>query len=369
MAGIYVHIPFCASRCIYCGFYSSTGLLGEQDRYVNALLKEMRMRADYLGGEPIDTAYIGGGTPSLLSAANLTRLCGTLSKAGNLKEFTVECNPDDVTDSLCRVLASNGVNRVSLGVQTFSDARLRFLRRRHTASNIPQAVEKLRHAGIHNISIDLMFGFPGETTEEWRKDINAAIAIGVPHISAYSLMYEEGTPLYLMRERGDIAENTEENSAEMYDTLIDTLTAAGYEHYEISNFARPDHHSKHNSCYWNGTKYLGLGAAAHSYNRDNRQWNVSDLREYIRAIEADTLPMEQETINTRTRYNDLVTTALRTREGISLRTLTDEERAYIISSARKSIANGTLEQAGDNLKLTRKGLYISDDVMSELIRI
>lgn len=369
MAGIYAHIPFCASRCIYCGFYSTTGLLHEwQDRYVEAIVSEYRMRKDYLHDEAVRTVYVGGGTPSLLSSDNLRRLALALCAGQEgIEEFTIECNPDDITPSLCRTLVDAGVNRVSMGVQTFNDQYLRFLHRRHRAEQIAVAVEMLHDVGIDNISIDLMFGFPGETTEEWSADLRRALSLDVQHLSAYSLMYEEGTPLYHMLEEKRIKENDEERSVEMYDMLLDTLSAAGYEHYEISNFARQGFRSKHNSSYWNGTAYIGLGAAAHSYDGTSRQWNTSDLKEYVRSIERGTVPMEREMIDEWTRYNELIATSLRTSDGLRLIALNDTERRYIMKNAQTSLETGTLEIVDGALRLTRKGLYISDDVMAELV--
>ena len=369
MAGIYVHIPFCASRCIYCGFYSTTGLLDTQDEYVEALLKELHLRADYLGDTPIETLYIGGGTPSLLSVANIKRLGNRLAGMGKIKEFTMECNPDDVTPELCDAMISVGINRVSMGVQTFSDERLRFLHRRHTSNHIPYAIDLLRKAGIKNISIDLMFGFPNESIAEWKHDIDLAISMEAEHISAYSLMYEEGTTLYNMLRKGEIKEKGEEDYVTMYDTLIDKLSTSGFEQYEISNFARPGFRSLHNSSYWNGTQYMGLGAAAHSYNIKTRQWNVNNLTEYIKSIKSGIIPMEEEYIDEITRYNDMITTALRTCEGIDLQSLTPQAHDYIIRNMRKSINYGLLEITNNHLKLTRRGLYVSDDVMSDLIWI
>lgn len=367
MSGIYIHIPFCTSRCIYCGFYSTTGLDLLQNDYIDAVTKEISMRCDV--SEDIRTIYIGGGTPSLLSETNLLLLGNSLSRFKNVKEFTMECNPNDISPTLCRVMQKMGVNRVSMGVQTFSDARLRFLHRRHSSAEIVPAIECLREHGIKNISIDLMFGFPAETIEEWRDDINKAISLNVEHISAYSLMYEEGTPLYKMLNEGKIAENDEETSVTMYDTLIDMLTSAGYDHYEISNFCKPGMHSRHNSSYWNGTPYIGIGAAAHSYNIRQRMWNVSDVKEYIASINQGILPMEREDIDATTHYNDIVTTALRTKAGIDISTLDEPYNKYIIRYARKGIESGLLTLEDNHIRLTRKGLYVSDEVMSDLIHI
>ena len=399
MAGLYIHIPFCASRCIYCSFYSTT-LLHLQNRYVNALCREMELRKVAAGSasQAISTIYLGGGTPSQLSPKNLRKLFQHIYKVygiGNAQystfnipntEITIECNPDDLTDSFVATLSQLPVNRVSMGIQTFSDKRLRFLHRRHTAHQAIEAVTRLRHAGINNISIDLMFGFPDETLDDWQRDIDAALALNVEHISAYSLTYEEGTSLYHMLqgagEKGNeetrIEKLNEEIERQMYELLIDSLEAAGYEHYEISNFAKiiqksPHHPSScrslHNSNYWNGTSYIGIGAAAHSYNTVSRQWNVADIRKYMESIEQGIIPCEREELDDATRYNDLITTALRTREGIFLPSLEQPYRNYFMENAKNAIGNGLLDIDNDHIHLTRKGLFVSDDVMSDLIYI
>jgi len=379
MAGIYIHIPFCKSRCLYCGFYSTTRTSLRQ-RYVDALCRELQLRRDYLD-EPVHTIYLGGGTPSQLEPAQLEQLFEALtSHLSPLKEITIECNPDDVTLSFAEVLSRLPVNRVSMGAQTFSDERLRFIRRRHTSKQIAYAVDLLRKAGIGNISIDLMFGFPGETLDEWHRDIDAAIALQVEHLSAYALMYEEGTPLYDLLEQGKVEEADEELSRQMYYDLIDRLTAAGFEHYEISNFARPGYRSQHNSSYWNGTPYLGLGAAAHSFDRKSRQWNVSDLDAYIEGVDSSQLTVHssqlglpfvagREELDATTRYNDAVMTALRTREGLALDSLTDDQRSYCLTNAGKYLADGLLINEKGRLRLSRSGLYVSDMIMTDLIKV
>lgn len=371
MAGLYIHIPFCASRCVYCAFYS-TVLTSLQDRYVSALCREMKIRKQEQGEQTtIDTIYLGGGTPSQLSLPNFHRLFNAIRYiwGGCQGEITVECNPDDITPELARTLASLGVNRISMGAQTFSDKRLRFLHRRHTSDQVEQAVGILRESGFGNISIDLMFGFPDEALAEWQSDIRKAIALGVEHISAYSLMYEEGTPLYRMLKDGKIRETDEELSLQMYNTLIGMLTDAGYEHYEISNFARPEFRSRHNSSYWHRVPYIGIGAAAHSYDLDSRQWNVSDIQQYIAAIERGVIPCERESLDEDTQFNDLITTALRTREGILLDRMPTAYREYLMTNARKFIDRQLLSISSGHLHLTRNGLYISDLIMSELMKV
>lgn len=374
MAGIYIHIPFCATRCIYCGFYSTT-LSPLKERYTDAVIREYSMRHDYLNHEAVETVYLGGGTPSQLSKPQLERLLKTVvsDNKDTIKEVTMECNPDDVTRELAEFLPQAGVNRVSMGVQTFDDNRLRFLHRRHNSEEVYTALRLLHEAGISNISIDLMFGFPGEALGEWREDIEQAISLDVNHISAYSLMYEEGTPLYHMLENGQIEESDEELTRSMFYTLSDLLAGAGYEHYEISNFAKPGFRSMHNSSYWHGTPYLGLGAAAHSYDRQSRQWNISDVRKYILSIEEGKIPFEREQLDMPTRYDDLITTALRTREGIDLEKMRREygEKlyTYLIYNARDKIARGTMKIEDGHLSITRDGLFISDDIMSDLMYV
>ena len=369
MAGIYIHIPFCRSRCIYCGFYSTTSLALRQ-QYVDALCREMEMRPS---GAPVSTIYLGGGTPSQLSTGQLHQIFDALyiyNKVETDAEVTIECNPDDITTAFAEGLRTLSVNRVSMGVQTFNDERLRFLHRRHTAAQAVEAVGRLRKAGFTNISIDLMYGFPGETLEDWHSDIEAATALNVEHISAYCLMIEEGTPLYKWSMVNGQWSMDEELERQMYYTLIDHLEAAGYEHYEISNFARPDYCSRHNSSYWNGTPYIGLGAAAHSYDGNSRSWNISDIHQYVEGIENRQPCFEQEQLDDDTRYNDAVTVALRTREGLDLSKLSDRHCQYCLREAQRFIDGGLLRLSPDRrLSLTREGLFVSDMVMSDLIII
>ena len=383
MASLYIHIPFCASRCIYCGFYSTTAV-ASQDRYTDALCREMQMQKDYLlkalDATPhmeLSTVYLGGGTPSQLSGENLEKLFDTIYNkvyqdqlpVSATAEVTIECNPDDITPQFASILSSLPVNRVSMGVQTFSDERLKFLRRRHSAREVDQAIGRLRQAGIDNISIDLMFGFPQETMADWRIDLQQALSLEVEHISAYSLMYEEGTALYRLQQEKRVRETDEETSLAMYNLLIDELTAHGFEHYEISNFARPGFRSRHNSSYWQAVSYLGLGASAHSYNGYSRQWNVADIRQYIEAIERGVLPAEIETLDADTRYNDRIATALRTREGIDLSVLEKPYQTYLKELATPHIRRGHLVLKDGCLALSRSGIFISDSIMADLMKV
>lgn len=372
MAGIYIHIPFCKSRCIYCGFYSTT-LLDLRKKYINAVCREMELRKNYIR-EPFSTIYLGGGTPSLLDEAELTKLFLYINNVYDVDrnaEITMECNPDDITPEFTNMLSRLPINRVSMGAQTFADSRLRLLHRRHNSDEVKHAVKLLREAGIKNISIDLMFGFPDESLSQWKEDISAALALNIEHISAYSLMYEEDTPLWKMLDTGKVKEIDEELSLTMFKELVCQLTDAGYEHYEISNFARPGYRSRHNSSYWHQVPYIGLGAAAHSFDLNSRQWNVADLKLYIEEINNGIIPMEREELDNDTTFNDIITTALRTSDGIDLNALETRlgkrYRNTLISAAGKHIEQGLLEIRHDRLRLTAEGIFISDMVMSDLM--
>lgn len=382
MAGLYVHIPFCVSRCIYCGFYSTVGI-DKRDEYLDALQKEIEIRNEYLN-EDINTIYIGGGTPSALSNKQLERLFRIIGKFVEEKnkcritenkefEFTIECNPNDLDDEKIDLLRKSLVNRVSMGVQTFDDSRLKFIKRRHNSAQAKKVFRKLRKAGFSNISIDLMFGFPNQTIDEWGKDIDEAIGLQPEHLSVYSLMIEEGTPLYNLVAAGKVKEIDEEKSLAMYKLLCKKMEENGYEHYEISNFAKYGCHSRHNSSYWRDIPYMGIGAAAHSYDGLSRQWNISDLNKYIDEIGKGKVSFEREIIDETTHFNDIITTATRTAEGISLekikREFGEKYLNNLMNEAKKHIANGMLEIADDNLRLTKEGVFISDYIMSDLIYI
>ena len=376
MTGLYIHIPFCKSRCIYCAFYSTTAEQMKQ-AYVDAVCREMELRKAVYEkegkdvGKTIATVYLGGGTPSQLSPTQLQQLFDTIARHYDMSddaEITIECNPDDVTEAFAELLRSLPVNRVSMGAQTFDDDRLQFIHRRHTSKQVTTAIQRLRKKGIHNISIDLMYGFPEETLEEWEYDIQQALALNVEHISAYALTYEEGTPLYRLLEEGKVKEIDEERSLAMYDRLIDRLQEAGYEHYEISNFSRKGWRSRHNSSYWQLVPYIGIGAAAHSYDGRRRQWNIADINSYINHIQQGIVPAEGELLDKDSRYNDHVMLALRTCEGLDLSTLDSDERSYCEETAKKFVLDGLLVKTDKHLRLSRKGLFVSDMIMSELMK-
>lgn len=397
MAGIYIHIPFCKSRCIYCDFYSTTDE-SLAEAYVQALCREIRARRDEASSSRVCTIYIGGGTPSRLSPEQLQEILECVRSNYSVEagaEITVELNPEDVTPEYIRGL--RGFNRVSLGIQTFDDDLLSLLRRRHDAATARQAVEGLQEAGIHNISIDLIYGLPGQTLERWEQDLSSAFALHVQHLSAYALSYEQSTPLWRLRREGKVAEAPDELSVEMYRRLCQRAREEGFLHYEISNFALPGYESRHNSSYWAGTAYLGFGPGAHGYDGERtRRANPSDLRSYLSS--EDIHPIIEE-LTTAELYNEAVMCGLRTINGIDLRRLEErfgpEKKAYLLKMAaphlqsgrltlsdphqhqllsgpsiacsNRILAGGYYHSSAARLRLTESALMVSDSIMAELM--
>ena len=375
MAGIYIHVPFCQSRCAYCDFYSTT-LLAHREDYVDTVCRELRNRLTELQGEPVKTIYFGGGTPSTLTIEELKRILEAcfhlLSLNFQLEELTLEANPDDLTEAYVQRLRTLPINRVSMGIQSFHDRTLRLIGRRHTSEEAILAVKRLQQAGLTNISIDLIYGLPGETIDDWAYSLDQAIALGVKHISAYHLTYEEGTRLWRMQEQGLVNPIDEEQSVRSFELLREKLLAAGYEHYEISNFALPGYHSRHNSSYWQGIKYIGIGPGAHSYDGLNRRWNLSSLTDYIATPQEDDVPHEVEHLTTEERYDERIITELRTTRGINLAQLLADFGAqyhtHCLRCATPYINRGQLIHTDDNrLHLTPESLLISDAVMRDLL--
>ena len=373
MAGIYIHIPFCKRRCIYCDFFSTTQS-EKKSAYVRAVCRELEMRKDYLEGEDIETIYLGGGTPSQLFREELEEIFNHIYKVYPVREdaeITLEANPDDLTPEYVAMLRQLPINRISMGIQTFQEETLNLLHRRHTATQAIEAFRRCREAGFQNISIDLMYGLPGETLETWKEDLQQAIALRPEHISAYHLIYEEDTVLWKLREQHQVEEADEDLSVLLFSTLIEQLSEAGYQHYEISNFCYPGLHSRHNSSYWTGKKYLGCGPSAHSFNGVSRQWNVASLDDYLKGVEEGRLDYEVEELDLYTRYNDFVLTSIRTCWGMPLSTLRsdfgEELYRYCLRMAKPHLDQGVLEKSEDVLKLTRKGIFVSDGIMSDLM--
>lgn len=373
MAGLYIHVPFCTKRCTYCDFFSSTEIKYKKE-YIQAVIRELELRKDYIGGETVSSVYFGGGTPSQLTASDFGPIFDTIYRlyAVDLySEITLEANPDDLTSEYISSLHSLPFNRISMGIQSFRDDDLQFLNRRHTSSQAIRAVEECRQQGFHNLSVDLIYGIPQQTLSAWNYNLTTAVSLGVPHISAYHLIYEEGTALYKLKEAGKVTSVEEDLSVSMFSLLIDLLTTAGFRHYEISNFGKDYFFSRHNSGYWNGKKYLGVGPSAHSYNGENRQWNVSSMPAYLKGVADGTLQIEKEDLDLSTRYNDFIITGLRTIWGIDLNILQKRFGPELLNYCKKQIVphlnNGLLKQNGNIITLTRSGIFISDSVMSDLL--
>lgn len=374
MAGIYIHIPFCKKKCIYCDFYSIGATAELEAAYVSALVKELRMRKSELRGEAVETLYFGGGTPSLLSPKHIAAITDALKNEVGLdalKEYTVEVNPDDVNEAYVGELAAIGVNRISMGIQSFVDAELHSINRRHSASDAIAAVENLRNGGIGNISIDLIYGLPGQTLDSWKYSLAKAVELGVQHISCYNLSYEEGTRLYSLRERGDISECSEELCIAMYEELVGRLAESGYEHYEVSNFAKDGMYSLHNSNYWNGSIYLGLGASAHSYDGTMRSYNVANARLYINEMESGRLACERELETDDERYDEYVMIRLRTKWGVDAESLLtafgEKYHRHFLEEAQPYLKSGKMQISGTRYHLTESGVMLSDMIIRDLM--
>lgn len=374
MAGLYIHIPFCESKCIYCDFYSMANNNHLIDKYISALLVEAVERKKELNTETLTTVYLGGGTPSLLSSTQLSKLVNGLKKVFDfsaVEEFTIEVNPDDVTPEYIQQAKSLGINRVSMGVQSFSDEDLRFINRRHTAKQATDAIHIIKEAGIDNISIDLIYGIPGQNIEIWKNNVDIAISLSVQHISAYTLMYEEGTRLSVMRSLGKIKEVDDDVVAAMYDYLVAQLKSNGYTHYEISNFALQGFHSRHNSCYWNLTPYLGLGVAAHSFDGTVRRFNPSNLKMYLDALAEGKLCVEVEKITKAEKYDEYVMLRLRTADGIDADELMhrfgEEYYQFFIEKAKPLVSEGSLINENGRYYISENHIMISDNITCDLL--
>lgn len=346
-----------------------------KDDLIDAICKEIVFRKNYLDDEVIKTIYFGGGTPSLLSSDDLNRILNTIYNNFTVQEnaeITLEANPDDLSKKYIDTIKSI-INRLSIGIQSFDDNELSFLNRRHNAEGAKRSVLLAQEAGIENISIDLMYGLPNQTVKSWTASINQAINLNVPHISSYHLIYEKGTPIIKMLDSGKIKALNEDISLEMFSSLNSMLKEAGYIHYEISNYAKEGFTSQHNSSYWKSINYLGIGPSAHSYNGKTRSWNISSISGYIANSVTNSFNAEAELIDQRTAYNDYILTRLRTMWGANLneidtlfgKSYTD----YFLNNISDYINTGEVNQENENIKITDKGLFISDRIMSDLMYI
>ena len=367
MAGIYIHIPFCKQACHYCNFHFVTSLR-QKDELVRALSREIALRKDYLAGETVETIYFGGGTPSLLTIAEFRLLLEKIKQSFTVAtdaEISIETNPDDISEEILIGWKDAGINRLSIGVQSFYDEDLKWMNRAHSSS---QAVRSLQLAVAYfdNITADLIYGTPQMTNEKWEKNVETVLSMNIPHLSCYALTVEPKTPLDKMIREHKSENINPDKQSEQFLLLMQWVEEAGYEHYEISNFAKPGWRSRHNSSYWKGKKYLGIGPSAHSFNGSERQWNISNNKLYIDAIDKSEIPFEKEKLTPVNKRNEYIMTSLRTMEGLNLEQLDEEERTKLLSAANRFLESGLMKREGNSLILTREGKLLADGIASSL---
>jgi oxygen-independent coproporphyrinogen-3 oxidase len=371
VAGLYLHIPFCKQACYYCDFHFSTSL-SDRESLVRALCRELELQKKYLNEEPVETVYFGGGTPSLLQETDLAKIVDAIHKNFTVlvgAEVTLEANPDDLGSENLKMLRALGVNRLSIGIQSFDDNVLQFLNRAHSSAEALKCVDRARAVGFENLSIDLIYAIPDQHQDLWRKNIEQAISISPEHISAYSLTIEEKTVFGNWLKSGRLSAAPDEVAASQMEILIGMLGNAGYEHYEISNFSKPNLHSRHNSNYWKQQKYLGVGPSAHSYNKESRQYNIKNNSLYIKAIEQGQIPSEKEVLNRADHINEYLLTTLRTSWGCDLNYLKEQFDFDLVVSKEREFEQfhslQLIERKGSSIVLTPKGKLLADKIASD----
>lgn len=367
MSGIYLHIPFCRQACNYCNFHFATSLHYKPEM-ISAMLNEIGIQRSFLQGGAVETIYFGGGTPSLLEMDELCHLLEKIRKEFTVDtdvEITLEANPDDITEEKLVNWKKAGINRMSIGIQSFFDEDLRWMNRAHTAQQAEQCL-LLTKKYFSNITIDLIYGLPGLTDERWKSNVEKVLSYSIPHISCYALTVEIHTPLDKLIREKKVTNVDPEKQSQQFLLLMSWLEEAGYEHYEISNFALPGYRSRHNSAYWKGKPYLGIGPSAHSYNGALRQWNISNNQKYIQSINEGNIPAEKEILTHTQRANEYIMISLRTKEGIDLAKLDEEEQTRLLGTATKYIDSGMIEVNNNAFVLTKEGKLFADGIAADL---
>ena len=373
MAGIYIHIPFCRQACTYCNFHFSVSLKNKGS-LINTLVKEIETDNNFIKDELIETIYIGGGTPSLLNDVEIKILFDALRDRFSIKEdaeITLEANPDDVNENSLQIWKKNGVNRLSVGLQSFNEEELKWMNRAHNANQSLQCLADINDAGFTNFSVDLIYGSPLQTNDDLRRNFEIVSKNNIPHISCYALTVEPGTLLNKNITAKKTAAVNSDKQAEQFYLLLQLMEKDGYEQYEISNFCKPGYRSKHNSSYWQGKPYFGFGPSAHSFNGfDKRRWNISNNGLYIQSLEKNINPYEEEILTSAQRLNEYIMTALRTSEGINMNDVTqrfgEEDKNRINKESQKFITSGRLILHGENLRLTNEGKFFADGIAGDL---
>jgi oxygen-independent coproporphyrinogen-3 oxidase len=372
MAGLYIHIPFCKQACHYCDFHFSTQL-SNKGSLIKALIKEIEIQKYYLKGEVIKTIYFGGGTPSILSQDEINSILNSIQTNFAIDanaEITLEANPDDLSKGSLLNYKAAGINRLSIGIQSFDDRVLRFLNRAHNCSKATESVELAREVGFSNISIDLIYSIPGQSLEDWLRNIRYALSLSPEHISAYSLTIEEKTVFGNWAKKGKLIAMAEDPSATQFEVLMETLADNGFEQYEISNFCKPGFVSKHNSSYWNQENYLGVGPSAHSFNGSLRQFNVRNNSFYVKSIEKGEIPAEVEILTRENKINETILICIRTSQGLELQQLKTQYGYDIPVLFKMKIAQMVAQElitvVNNRLMLTKKGKLVADKVAYDL---
>jgi oxygen-independent coproporphyrinogen III oxidase len=380
MAGLYFHIPFCRKACHYCDFHFSTSMAGKE-LMVEAIIGELHLKSPEWNTEIFETIYFGGGTPSVLSEKELGRILEVVNtqfsvvdnpRISNIKsipEITLEANPDDLDEHHLESMRKVGINRLSIGIQSFFDEELKFMNRSHDAAQAMTCISKAKEAGFEDISVDLIYGISGSSNQKWIENVERVLDFGIPHISAYALTVEPKTAFYHQIKKGTASSPKEEEQEEQFTILVEILKKAGFVHYEISNFCKPGFQSKHNSAYWDGVPYLGIGPSAHTFQQGVRSWNVSNNAQYIQGIENKTPKSESEVLTSRDIINEYIMTGLRRLEGLSIRKMEgypNDVINIVLSSARAHIDAGRLILAGDNLYISEKHRFLADGIASDL---
>jgi len=382
LAGIYIHIPFCKQACYYCNFHFSTSLRYKND-FIAALLKEIELQtqnesttgtqSNYLQNEIIETIYFGGGTPSLLSNDELKTILNKLQEHLQIDsdaEITLEANPDDITNEKLKGWKEYGINRLSIGIQSLFDEDLQWMNRAHNSAEAKEVIQKAKEAGFENFTVDLIYGTPGLTDEKWKQNLDWVLQQNITHLSCYALTVEEKTPLDKQIRLHQKAATDPEQQSRQFLLLMDFMQQAGFEHYEISNFAKPGHRSKHNSSYWQGKHYLGLGPSAHSFNGNSRQWNIANNQQYIQSLQQGIVPFEKEELTTIQQLNEYIMTSLRLMEGCDLNFVqtkygADKAEELKQKSMTFQTCNWLIEKT-NTLVLTKEGKLFADKIASEL---
>ena len=374
MSGIYIHIPFCKQACYYCDFHFSTSLK-KKDELINALIKELELRKDELQHQTIETIYFGGGTPSLLSNSELQLLIDVVHKNYQVvekPEITLEANPDDLTTNRIIELANTQINRLSIGVQSFFEDDLQSMNRAHNSNEAKECLKEATHH-FDNITIDLIYGIPKMSLKKWHKNLQTAFDFGINHISSYALTVEPKTALDSFIKKGTYPPIDEELALKHFNHLIAETEKQGFVHYEISNFGKPDYFSKHNTSYWQGKPYLGIGPSAHSFNDNQRSWNIANNTKYIKSIHQNELPSTVETLSEKDRFNEYLMTGLRTIWGISMSKIEEdfglEFKKHLINSTKSFLEQNLLELKDHKIIATQKGKFLIDGIASDLFLI